>query len=67
MGLRPSAARWFEVVVARKDAHGAMEALARSSEVQFEWAGEQGAAQPLTSVAADVYRYRGLIRKFGRY
>ncbi len=58
MPLRPSAARWFEVVVPREDTDDAMEALARQGEVQFEWAGDLDPAGEIERLRDPVTRYR---------
>ncbi|MFZ0788716.1 MAG: hypothetical protein WAM94_03730, partial [Chromatiaceae bacterium] len=80
MHLRPLAAYWFEVVVPHGDAEDTMEALARRAQVQFEWQGGSGTADPiaerslgqtggqtgnqLDNLRAPVARYRELS---GRY
>lgn len=60
MPLRPSAARWFEVVVPKEDTDDAMEALAREGEVQFEWAGDLDPAGEIVRLRDPVARYRAL-------
>jgi V/A-type H+-transporting ATPase subunit I len=67
MDMRPSAARWFEVVVPSEDADDAMESLARRGAVQFEASGEQGASRELESLGPPVARYRILAADYARY
>ncbi len=67
MALRPSAARWFEIVVPREDAHDAVEALARRGQVQFEWLGTQGATSEPQLLHEPVARYRALARDYGHF
>ncbi len=67
MDLRPSSARWFEIVVPEADADDAMEALARRGRVQFEWTGAPGDAGQLDALGRQIARYRALARQFGSY
>jgi V/A-type H+-transporting ATPase subunit I len=67
MALRPSSARWFELVVPEQDVDDAMEALAGRGQVQFEWSGERNTAQQLQSLAEPIARYRALAAAHGHY
>jgi V/A-type H+-transporting ATPase subunit I len=67
MGLRPSSARWFEIVVPREDTHDTVEALARRGGVQFEWLGPRGATSEPERLRAPVARYRALAQDFARF
>ncbi len=67
MELRPSSARWFEVVVPEADAGDTMEALARRGRVQFEWTGAPGDARRLDALAKQIARYRALARQCEPY
>jgi len=67
MELRPSPARWFELVVSKTDADDAMEALARRGRVQFEWTGDQSAAQHLAVLREPIARYHGLAHEHQGY
>lgn len=60
MDLRPSAARWFEIVVPRVDADDALEALARRGGVEFQWAGGPGAGGQIEPLRGPLARYRAL-------
>jgi V/A-type H+-transporting ATPase subunit I len=64
MNLRPSSARWFELVVPKRDAGDAMEALARHGEVQFDWSGGAGAGQTWEPLHRAVERYRALFQRY---
>ncbi|MCU0833967.1 MAG: hypothetical protein MUC77_05960 [Chromatiaceae bacterium] len=67
MDLRPSAARWFEVVVPRVDADDAMEALARGGGVEFQWTGGKGAGGQLEPLRGPLARYRALAADYAAY
>ena len=67
MGLRPSSARWFEIVVSREDTHDAVEALARRGRVQFEWLGARAAASEPQRLHEPIARYRALALEYGRF
>lgn len=67
MVIRPRAARWFEVVVPRSDAHDALETLARRGVVQFEWRGERPATGAVGTLDGPLARYRALIGPYSRY
>jgi len=67
VALRPTSARWFEIVVPEGDVDDAMEALARRGQVQFEWAGEPNAADRMQSLAEPIARYRALAAAHARY
>ncbi len=67
MGLRPSSARWFEIVVPREDTHDAVEALARNGRVQFEWLGAHAATSEPQHLHEPIARYRALERDYGRF
>ena len=67
MGLRPSSARWFEIVVPREDTHDTVEALARQGGVQFEWLGGRAAVSDLHQLQGPIARYRTLARDYGRF
>ncbi|HSD53654.1 MAG TPA: hypothetical protein VLC47_05785 [Burkholderiales bacterium] len=56
--IRPEAARWFEILVARDDAFVALEALAATGAVEIEW--RHGALAP--DAAAQINR---LLREYG--
>lgn len=60
MDLRPSAARWFEVVVPRVDADDALEALARRGGVEFQWTGGKGAGGQIEPLRGPLARYHAL-------
>lgn len=67
MGLRPSSASWFEIVVPREDTHDAVEALARHGGVQFEWLGTRAATSEPQRLREPIARYRALERDYGRF
>ena len=67
MELRPAPARWFETVVLKVEAHDAMEALARSGGVQFEWTGAEGATNTLEPLREATGRYRALAAEFAQF
>lgn len=60
MALRPSAARWFEIVVPRADAGDAVETLARRGGTQFDWTGAPGQGGPTEPLAEPLARYHAL-------
>jgi V/A-type H+-transporting ATPase subunit I len=67
MGLRPSSARWFEIVVPREDAHDTVEALARNGRVQFEWLGARAASSEPQRLQEPLAHYRALARDYARF
>ena len=69
MGLRPRAARWFEVVAARDDAFLALEALANAGCVEIEWhaAADTAPGTGPGGVAARLKAFSRLARRYGRY
>jgi V/A-type H+-transporting ATPase subunit I len=67
MDLRPSAARWFEIVVPRVDADDALEALARRGGVEFQWAGGPGAGGQIEPLRGRLARYRALAADHSAY
>lgn len=67
MALRPTSARWFELIVLEQDVDDALEALAGRGQVQFEWTGDRNAARQLRSLAEPIARYRSLAAAHGRY
>ncbi len=67
MDLRPSPARWFEMVVPEEDAHDAMEALVRQGQVQFEWQGARRSDAQFDDLEALIGRYRALLETNGRH
>jgi V/A-type H+-transporting ATPase subunit I len=67
MGLRPTSARWFEIVVPREDTHDAVEALAREGRVQFEWLGSRGASSEPQRLQEPISRYRALAMDYARF
>jgi V/A-type H+-transporting ATPase subunit I len=68
MSLRPRAARWFEVVVARDDAYLALEALATAGCVEIEWhAADATLASAPGGAAAQLKTYGELARRYGRW
>jgi V/A-type H+-transporting ATPase subunit I len=56
--IRPEAARWFEILVARDDAFVALEALATTGAVEIEWR----RTEPGAAAAAEINR---LLREYG--
>jgi V/A-type H+-transporting ATPase subunit I len=56
--IRPEAARWFEILVARDDAFVALEALAMTGAVEIEWR----RTEPGAAGAAEINR---LLREYG--
>lgn len=66
MSLRPSPARWFEVLVAHDDAALALAALARTGAVELEIRGSASRAV-LVELHEPLARYQALARRYLRY
>ena len=59
MSLRPEPARWFELLAARDDIAGALEALARTDSIELEPRSE-------TQARLDLSDLHDRIEEFGR-
>lgn len=67
MSLRSVPARWFEVLVARADAAGALEALAASSAVELELQPEAGARTLLLELQPLLDAYAALEQRYAEH
>ncbi|MEJ2646097.1 MAG: hypothetical protein P8180_14465, partial [Gammaproteobacteria bacterium] len=68
MGLRPVPARWFEALLARDDLAPALEALARTGNVQLESAITlTGTNETSPDLEAQLERFHGLERRYYPY
>lgn len=63
--IRPQPCRWFEIVVAREDAYGALEALAAAGCVEVEWHPDD--ASTAAPPAALLKTHAALARRFATY
>ncbi|MGD8672899.1 MAG: hypothetical protein PVH86_06255, partial [Thiogranum sp.] len=67
MSLRPSAARWFELLTAREDAAPALELLARTGAVELEIRGEDERLVSLRDMRELVAQFGRLERRYHAY
>jgi V/A-type H+-transporting ATPase subunit I len=67
MSLRPEQARWFELLTAREDLAGALEALARTNSVELESHSATRARLDLTDLHARMEAFGRLERRYHAY
>jgi V/A-type H+/Na+-transporting ATPase subunit I len=67
MILRPVPARWFELLVARRDCTLALEILARTGAVQLEARAPGEAVVPLAEIKEGLENYQRLAGHYGSY
>ena len=67
MSLRPEQAHWFELLTSREDLAGALEALARTNNVQLETRSETHARLDLTDLHARLEAFGRLERRYHAY
>ena len=67
MGLRPEPARWFELLAARDDIAGALEALARTDSIELETRSETQARLDLSDLHDRIEEYSRLERRYHNY
>jgi len=67
VSLRPSAARWFELLAAREDAAPALELLARTGAVELEIKGEEERLIGLRDMRELVAQFGRLERRYHAY
>ena len=67
MSLHALPPTWFELVVSESDVHDAMEALARRGGVQFEWTGDQDAADRFNPLRAISRQWHRLAADYARF
>lgn len=67
MSLRPHQARWFELLTTRADIAGALEALARTENVELETRSETHARLDLTDLHDRIEEYGRLERRYHSY
>ena len=66
MGLRPSPARWFELLVTRDDLAATIDILAHTSLVELEACGEPVAAPTDRESGALTEEFEELERRYGQ-
>ena len=67
MSLRPEPARWFELLAARDDIAGALEALARTDSIELETRSETQARLDLSNLHDRIEEYGRLERRYHNY
>lgn len=67
MSLRPTAARWFELLTAREDAPAALESLASTGAIELEKRGEDSRLLSLRDMRTLADQYQGLYRRYRAY
>ena len=67
MSLRPSAARWFELLTAREDAAPALEVLARTGHIELEQRAEDSRLLNLRDMRTLVETFQSLHRRYRHY
>lgn len=67
MSLRPEQARWFELLTAREELAGALEALARTGSVELEIRSETQTRLDLTDLRGRLEAYARLERRYHDY
>ena len=67
MALRPEAAKWFELMLARDELAVALQCLAVSGEVELQAHSDPSAATLLPALRASVDEYKRLAQRYGQF
>ncbi|MGB5409674.1 MAG: hypothetical protein WBN43_23180, partial [Thiogranum sp.] len=67
MGLRPEAARWFELLTARADLTLALETLARTGSIELETHSDSRTRLNLPDLRDRMEEYNRLARRYHPY